>query len=156
METESSTESLLRPSPTRASALDPQLIASYRTARYRVMTPPGGFELRVDAFSGRLAALVCTLPVRSAALITACNPGGELKTVSENRVAMMQLRSELRGRCARVLDAENSGAGGDWNEASLLVLGLARIAALELGRRWGQNAILYAGADAVPRLELLR
>ncbi|WP_420464903.1 DUF3293 domain-containing protein [Panacagrimonas sp.] len=153
METEPSPP-LPRAAPT--SVLDPQLILTYRTARYRVFDPPAGFALGVDAFSSRLAALVSALPVRAAALITACNPGGELRTVAENRVAMMQLRGELRGRCARLLDAENSGAGGDWVEPSVLVLGIARIAALELGRRWGQNAILYAGADAVPRLELLR
>jgi hypothetical protein len=36
------------------------------------------------------------------------------------------------------------------------VLGMALDAAQEVGRRYGQNAIVWAGADAVPELVLLR
>jgi len=36
------------------------------------------------------------------------------------------------------------------------VPGLARAAAQELGRQFQQNAIIWAGADAVPELILLR
>lgn len=138
------------------STLDPDLIRAYRSARYRVQASPQPFVLTVDAHSSRLAALICKLPARTAALVTACNPEGVLLTPQENRVAMAQLRSELRGRCAGLLDAQNSGAAGDWTEPSLLVLGLSREAACALGRRWRQNAILHAIADAVPRLVLLR
>ncbi len=138
------------------SALDPDLIRAYRSARYQVQASPQPFVLTVDTHNSRLAALIHTLPARTAALVTACNPEGVLLTLQENRVAMAQLRSELRGRCAGLLDAQNSGAAGDWTEPSLLALGLSREAACALGRRWRQNAILHAVADAVPRLVLLR
>ena len=46
---------------------------------------------------------------------------------------------------------------GGWPpEPSLLVLGLDRVAASELGRRWDQNAVVWVGEDATPELVLLR
>ncbi len=51
-----------------------------------------------------------------------------------------------------------SDPGSAWQdeEASVLVLGLDRIAACEWGRRYEQNAVLWAGINAIPRLLLLR
>ena len=41
----------------------------------------------------------------------------------------------------------------DWPpELSLLVLGLDLTEAREVGARWGQNAIVWSGLDAVPAL----
>jgi hypothetical protein len=46
---------------------------------------------------------------------------------------------------------------GSWpGEPSYLVPGLARAAALELGRQFAQNALIWAGDDAVPELILLK
>jgi hypothetical protein len=53
------------------------------------------------------------------------------------------------------------GVGNDpsniWpGERSFLVLGLVPEAAKSLGAQFGQNAIVWSGADAIPRLILLR
>jgi hypothetical protein len=41
-------------------------------------------------------------------------------------------------------------------EPSFLALGISRRAAESLGRKYRQNAIVFAGEEAVPRLVLLR
>jgi Protein of unknown function (DUF3293) len=46
---------------------------------------------------------------------------------------------------------------GAWPpELSFFALGISERAARDLGRRFDQDAVVWAGADAVPRLLLLR
>jgi hypothetical protein len=52
---------------------------------------------------------------------------------------------------------EGQGEDPSWlAEASFLVLGLGREEASDLGRKYGQNAIVWVGSDGVPELVLLR
>ena len=70
----------------------------------------------------------------------------------------------LQADCCSWLGGEGrvfAGAGrdlaGTWpEESSFVVLGLDLDAARALGREFSQNAIVWAGNDAVPRLVLLR
>jgi hypothetical protein len=56
-----------------------------------------------------------------------------------------------------VLDGIGQHPDNGWpGEDSLLALGVSLADALLLGRRFGQDAVVWAGADAVPRLMLLR
>ena len=49
------------------------------------------------------------------------------------------------------------GTIGDWPpEPSILVLGCSWEQAVHLGHHYSQNAIVWIGEDAVPRLVLLR
>ena len=52
---------------------------------------------------------------------------------------------------------EGQGTDPRWApEASFLALGLTQQAAIDFGRHHDQNAIVYAGDNAAPRLLLLR
>jgi hypothetical protein len=65
--------------------------------------------------------------------------------------------AELAAAGYRVVEGAGEDPEGRWPaEPSYLVLGMALDAAQEVGRRYGQNAIVWAGADAVPELVLLR
>jgi hypothetical protein len=44
----------------------------------------------------------------------------------------------------------------DWREASVLALDVSLELGSQYGTIYGQNAIVWAGADAVPKLVLLR
>jgi hypothetical protein len=136
--------------------LDPALIEAYRATRYRVFGPRP-FELQVDRYSPPLDALLRHVDAPGAAYVTAWNPRGEILALALNRRRQDALRADLRGQGLRFIEgfgahADDQGQG----EESLLVLGAERRAAVRWGERLEQNAILWSGRDAIPRLILLR
>jgi hypothetical protein len=130
----------------------PALVQAYRSAIYRVLAEPA-FELLVDRYSPRLADWHLRCGVNCSALITADNPGSERLASEENLARHRQLRSALESWT--VLEARNFDPQGEWpEERSLLVAGLGEADARALADRWGQNAWLQCGPDAIPRLML--
>lgn len=74
-----------------------------------------------------------------------------------NATAHARLGAELAAAGYRVVEGAGEDPEGRWPaERSYLVLGMALEAAKEIGRRYGQNAIVWVGADAAPELLLLR
>jgi len=137
------------------ASLDLGLISAYRSTQYHVFSTPF-FVLRVDQRSEELAALFEQSGVGCAAYVTAWNPLGMVTPDDINAAAHEQLRSDMRVAGYPFLDGEGRGISGDWPpETSILILGLPRTAAKKLGRRYRQNAILWAGADAIPNLIML-
>ena len=135
--------------------LDRALVAAYRATRYRVFAPVP-FDLKVDRRSAALKTLMQRTGVQGAAFITAWNPRGETLAPDTNRERQDLLREALRA--VRLDFVEGFGAHADdegQGEESLLVLGVDRRAASALGTQFGQNAILWSGSNAVPRLILL-
>lgn len=138
------------------SILPPALIQAYRCARYQVQDG-AGFVIAVDAPSPALAALLSARGAASALFITAWNPRGVALDAEENRVRQQRLRRDLQARGLLAIAGHGSDASGNWDgEDSLLVLAVNLYTACELGRRHEQNAVLWSGADAIPRLLLLR
>lgn len=138
------------------SSVDPGLTEAYRATRYRVLLPPA-FDMRVDAYSPALEAVMGSAGVQAAAFVTAWNPRGEPQGLVLNRERQDRLRFELRSVGLRFIEGFGAHAENeDEGEESLLVLGLDRPAACALGRRHQQNAIVWSDDDAVPRLLLLR
>lgn len=142
--------------PDRRSTLPPTLLAAYRAARYEVSgaTPP--FVLRVDEPSAALAQCHEHHGVRCSAFLTAWNPGSRPVAAGVNAAAQAALEERLRAAGHRLLAGRGVDRAGRWPpEASVLALGLEREAARLLGREFGQAGLVWAGADAVPRLVLL-
>lgn len=139
-----------------SSLLDPDLIRAYRETEYRVHGTPG-FVLRVDAASADLLALHARHRVTSSAFLTACNPYGRKLDSAENERRQRALAGALGARGFVCLPGIGQHPTGDWpGEDSILALGLRLDEAQALGDEFEQNAIVWAGADAVPRLILLR
>jgi hypothetical protein len=66
------------------------------------------------------------------------------------------LAAELRSRSLVFLPGAGRHPTNGWPaEPSFLVLGLALEASKNLGRHYEQNAMVWAGTDAVPRLVIL-
>ena len=143
--------------PESESVLKSGLIAAYRATCFRVDHDPP-FTLTVDVRSPELDFLLCSGDYAGAAYVTAWNPLGEELSLEENERLQEALVEELRMTGLRWLTGAGTDPSGAWphEEASLLILGIDRRAACELGRRHGQNAILWIGTDGVPRLVLLR
>ena len=140
-----------------ASALEPGLIAAYRAAHYRVDDRPP-FTMEVDEHSSGLERLMRGGGHAGAMFITAWNPNGDPLTSDRNAARQQQLIDELREAGLAWVPGVGWDPTGAWpdEEASVLVLGVDRASACGWGRRHRQNAVLWAGTDAVPRLLLLR
>jgi len=138
------------------SRIDPALVQAYRETEYRVL---GAYAmvLRPDVHADRLAVLHQTLAVDCSAFITACNPLSQPCEPSVNaaRQAALAQRLALRGHVT--IKGIGLHPAGRWDgEPSFLVPGLSLEDASNIGRQFDQNAILWSGADATPRLVLLR
>lgn len=139
-----------------ATCLPVSLISAYRATRYRVFASPD-FELAVGQRSNALADLYRTQAVNSAAFLTAWNPEGNLQNDAANREAFARLQQCVASRAVKFIAGFGEDPDGAWaGEESLLALGLSREAACDIGTQFRQNAIVWAGADAVAELVLLR
>jgi hypothetical protein len=91
------------------------------------------------------------------ALLTAWKPASEAMGHDENLAAQRRLAARLAGAGVEWVEALGADPLGHWPaEPSVLALGLDHGSALSLAREFGQNALLWAGVDATPRLLLLR
>lgn len=113
--------------------------------------------LRVDQFSPALDSLMQRGGCVSAAFITAWNPLGVEISGAANEALQAQMLRDLDVAGFPSIEGFGSDPTSRWpGEASRLVLGMSRRQACESGQRQQQNAVLWSGADAVPRLLLLR
>ncbi|NDY95121.1 DUF3293 domain-containing protein [Wenzhouxiangella sp. C33] len=136
------------------SRLDGALIAAYRAALYRIADR---FDLKIDQASPELAAWQLAHKVDCSALLTACNPAGQRVDERVNQSATAALAARIRRAHWPHSPTLGLDPAGRWPaEPGFLVGGLALAPARELGRLFDQNAIVWAGSDAVPRLILLR
>jgi len=138
------------------SAVPAQTIAAYEAAEYHVEAEPP-FVLRIGEPCAALARLLGDRGLDSAAFVTACNPLGQLLPAPDNLVRTRALGAELERFAPAVLPARGVDPTGRWqDEPGFLALGCPPAIIEALGRRHRQNAIVLCGADAVPRLVLLR
>jgi len=129
------------------------LEAAYRATGYEIEAPGGTLTLRVDQPSPALAQLHREHGVRCSAYLSAANPGSRPLGPEANATAHQRLLAALRAAGHAFVEGWGRDPGGAWPaERSVWVAGLGRDAALALARDFGQNAIVHAGPDAVPRL----
>lgn len=125
----------------------------YWCAGFQTLAP---FSLRVDTHQPALQSLYQLFRVDCAAFITACNPLSQAVTDEENRLRQERLRMELASSGYATLPAEGRPLKPGWHpEASWLVPGLSLQSARQLGQRYQQHAIVWAGADCIAQLQVL-
>jgi hypothetical protein len=130
-----------------------RLEAAYRATDYIVEAPEGAFTLHIDEPSAPLAALHAHRGAECSAFISAANPGSVRRAPAENATAHEHLLATLETHACDWIEGWGRDPAGIWlPERSVLVLALPLAAALDVARDFGQNAILHAAADAVPRL----
>ncbi|MEO8992088.1 MAG: DUF3293 domain-containing protein [Nitrosospira sp.] len=143
------------------------LIAAYRSARYRIDRQVGhggglascAIILRIDRYSEPLSQLFIASGHRCAAFITACNPFGQVHSPEINQEVGVHFLAKLCSLVGpdRIIEGKGFDPLGKWPaEKSFLALGLDLEASCGLGKEFGQNAIVWVGADVIPRLILLR
>ena len=76
--------------------------------------------------------------------VTASNPASELLSDDENRSRNRELEALLKSQDLVFYRGEGVGSDPAWPaEASFLILGIDRDAAMQFDRQFGQNAIVY-------------
>ena len=121
------------------------------------MYAPRFFVLQLECIDRDLANLMRECGQSCAAFVTAFNPASELVPEASNHVADAALRDKLKVLGRPFYRCVSRDPANVWpDELGYLVLGLAQAEVRSLGESFGQNAILWADADAVTRLVLLR
>ena len=122
---------------------------AYRDTAYEALGPGTQLDLRVDEPHAALDALLDATGRRSWAFMTACNPRSRTLPAEENEErqwALWTLLEELGGEDGPpplLLPGRGRGLTGAWPaEESVLALGIARLDALRLMRRFDQHAFL--------------
>ena len=127
---------------------------AYRRAFYRANA--GGridIEIRVGRKTPALDELLRRRGKRRWAFLTACNPGARLLGQAENRARTRALESLLRSRGFLFFRGRSGADAGGWTEeASFLVVGIARPEADRLRRRFGQDAFVTGLLGGAARL----
>lgn len=120
--------------------LDHARTHAYETTAYWVEER---FAIRCRTRSAALDALLVALGHDTWAYVTACNPGSVILDEATNARRMAELTRHLEKLGHPFLTGLGVGAGSDWPpEPSLLVLGIEERAAEEIGRAFGQVAIV--------------
>ena len=138
------------------STIDRETIQAYLETHYCVQTEPV-IVLRVDEPCPDLAVAHDRRNADCSAFLTAWNPLSQVLSGSENASRHVALTNELEHRSLEYVDVVSHHPSNGWpDEPGVLVFGLSLEAAKALGTRYEQNAIVWNGLDAVPRLVLLR
>ena len=136
--------------------MDAATLHAYTQTHYRVLAEQP-FALRIGRHSARLQSLHAAHHTDCSAFVTACNPYSQPWSMARNSAAHQALRTRLAQHGWTCLPGYGRHPAGRWPaERSLLVPGLGLAQAQALGTALRQNALVWAGADAVPRLVLLR
>jgi hypothetical protein len=132
-----------------SSKIDLKLLAAYRATEYRAVEI--GVVMRVDESCSALLNEYAKRRTNSAAFITAWNPNSKPLAIEENGARNKALAVELQRQQLSFVNGEGVGASA-WAEQSFLVFGVSMQEAQRLALAFGQNAFLFASADAIPRL----
>ena len=132
------------------------LVAAYEAAHYVVFGEPE-IVLLCGKKNAHLDALMDAHRAACAAFVSAANPHGRRRRLIDNVIAFHALKNELKKSRYTFFEGEGRDPEGVWRpEGSVLVLDIPRPEAEALGRRFEQNAIVYAERGCAPELVLLR
>jgi hypothetical protein len=121
-----------------------ELFAAYEATDYVAFVSGQEITVRLGYRSRDLDRVMIRFGVGVAALITAFNPYSINVGRWRNLRANQMLRAALRQCGYKHFEGEGRGASADWPpEPSYLVLGIERAKAIQLGRRFRQNALVY-------------
>ncbi len=140
-----------------ATSIAPEKIAAYKATHYRVGGSESTFVLRIGVPSRDLRRLYQATGQNSAVFVTAFNPYGTVQSDQANLAAHARLGDHIRSFTPHVIEGDGADPSGEWPpELSFLALGIDDPTARLLGEGAHQDAVVWAGADGVPHLLLLR
>jgi hypothetical protein len=134
-------------------SLRERLLQAYSATSFVADTPQGRLELRIGNLSPRLDRLLASLGAQSWAYLTAFNPRSEPLSDAENEKRHRRLEERIDALGFFAFAGEGVGDDGTWPaERSLLVIGVSRSEAIDLGREFGQLAVVRGDLGSPPEL----
>jgi hypothetical protein len=136
-------------------SIENELIEAYQNAEYVLFSNPEVI-MHIGEYNPDLHELMTARQCQQAAFISAYNPYSEIIEDSENVKRHGDLLDAVNGLGLDTVLGEGRDVERQWlGEISLLIFDIDRITADALGNEYGQNAILWIEADAIPQLVLL-
>lgn len=133
------------------SIIDQRLLQAYLHTTYQVDFPD--IKIKIGEPNPDLNALLVSSQTESWAFITAWNPKSSLLSTKENDWRHQKLVRIVKNTGYPHFEGKGIGKDSDWPpEISLLILGISKMEALELGREFRQNAIVFGEKSQVPAL----
>jgi len=136
--------------------ISPELRAAYESTRFVAHGPGGDLDILIGRNLPELDRLLTEEGATEWAYISAWNPRSEPTPAEVNSATQIELEAELSTAGYRFFPGEGVPADSAWPpEASVLVLGINRAAAIAVGRRYGQNAIVVGAKGQAAELLFL-
>ncbi|MDP4130116.1 MAG: DUF3293 domain-containing protein [Bacteroidota bacterium] len=133
--------------------IEQELIEVYHRTQYRVFNTQ--IILQIGEHSSMLDTLLNQYHQQDWAFITACNPGSDPLPDEVNRLRHEQLKEALG--LYSYFEGEGVGENPPWKpEQSLLIVGISRSKAIEIGNLFEQNAIVAGRIYLPAELLILR
>jgi Protein of unknown function (DUF3293) len=133
------------------------LVLAYRATDYVAYSDGRAFPIRIGQHSLVIDRLLTRMKTRSGAFITAWNPFSKTQSAGANLYRDRELKAYLSARGFPYIAGEGRGTTGEWPpESSILALGMSRMQAAFIGRRFRQNAIVYVPLGRPAELVMLR
>lgn len=130
----------------------PDLVQAFSETHYTVQSEPP-FTLRIGQPCPELMPLMAQHGSACAAFITAWNPWSQTLSAAENQARQHTLKAQLSQHGLPFVDGIGQHPSNGWpGEASVLVLGLDRQAAMALAKAHEQHAFVWVGSDGVAEL----
>jgi Protein of unknown function (DUF3293) len=119
------------------------LESAYLATTFRVNSPHGNIDIRVGQRQPKLDALLLELGATEWAYVTAWNPGSRRLSADQNELAQARLLRLLQDRDFTFYGGEGIPDVQGWvREHSVWIARIDLEEAVEIGRQFGQNAIV--------------
>jgi len=129
------------------------LIRAYHATTYRADLPGGAVHIRIGSKHPQLDAWLTTAGYTHWAFITASNPASQAYSAPINLQRHDALIEALTDGGYRFFSGSGVQADTDWEaEQSVFVAGLDAHAARQIGRRFGQHAIVIGTREHAAQL----
>lgn len=136
--------------------LDQRLVSAYLKTKYwteAVRMDESGLFFEIGQPAPDLESQLEAHDFRTFAFITAWNPASQMLDQWHNQWRNLQLEIELHPHCRLLRRGLGVGQEGDWPpEESFMCLNIPLEKAAELGRQFGQNAIVCWEKGGLPEL----
>jgi hypothetical protein len=142
--------------PKLAKAEMATLKMAYEQAIYEVYYGQATIQIKIGESCPVLDSLIAEGDRSSWALITAFNPYSQLLSELENQQRHQRLTQQLTELQLPLFPAVGKDQAGVWiPEPGLLILGIERVEAIAIGRKFEQNAIVYGELNQLAELQWL-
>lgn len=134
--------------------IDQQLLKAYQETVYQVLEPP--LSIQIGVLSADLNTFLQENDATTWAFITAWNPKSQRLSQKENKRRHKELIKMVKNAGYLYFIGKGMGKNADWEpEMSLLILNIPIINAIQIGKYFNQNAIVFGAYGDVPILVII-